>query len=277
MAEVRAQEILVQGRPCRYWAGGPADAPPLVLLHGGLGDAALHWHHNFADLSRDFRLLAPDLPGFGRTAPLPRPSYEGYAAWVQAFCDAVGAGSSATAVGNSMGAAVARVFAATYPQRVARLVLVDGGRPVTAPAPVRALATLPPARALLAALIGRYATSDRVLRQCVANPARLTPALQAHMRRGIRAYVAIQARMLTRPPLPPAALRVRSPALVVWGAQDGLAGPVVGRSLAEEVGAAAVAVINGAGHMPMFEQPEEFGRVLRRFVEAAVGRGQSSI
>lgn len=274
MAEVRAQAIGVQGRPCRYWAGGPPDAPALLLLHGGLGDAALHWHHNFADLSADFRILAPDLPGFGRTAPLPRPSYEGYAAWVQAFCDAAGAGPGVIAVGNSMGAAVARVFAATYPQRVARLALVDGGRPVAAPAPLRALAALPPARALLVALIRRYATSDKVLRQCVANPALLTPSLQAQMRRGIRAYVAIQARMLPRPPLLPTALRVRGPALVVWGAQDGLAGPAVGRQVAEEVGAAAVAIIDGAGHMPMFEQPEEFGRVLRRFIESSVNSHQ---
>jgi pimeloyl-ACP methyl ester carboxylesterase len=273
MAEVRASEIQVQGRPCRYWAGGPREAPPLLLLHGGLGDAALHWHHNFADLSEDFRLLAPDLPGFGRTAPLPQPGYEGYAAWIQAFGAAGGATSDLIVVGNSMGAAVARVFAAMYPQRVAWLALVDGGRPVTAPAPVRALAALPPARALLTALIRLYATSDRVLRQCVADPARLTPTLRAQMRRGIRAYVAIQGRMLPQPPPPLATLRVRCPTLVIWGAQDGLAGPGVGRTLAEEVGAAAVAVIDGAGHMPMFEQPAEFGRVLRRFVDSAAQRG----
>ena len=273
MAEVRAREIPVQDRPCRFWAGGPPEAPPLLLLHGGLGDAALHWHHNFADLSRDFRLLAPDLPGFGRTAPLPQPSYKGYAAWVRAFCEGGGVADDLTVVGNSMGAAVGRVFAATYPQRVARLALVDGGRPVTAPAPLRALAALPPAQAVLTAIIRLYATSDRVLRQCVANPALLTPTLRTQMRRGIRAYVAIQGRMLTRPPLPPTTLRVRGPVLIVWGAQDGLAGPEVGRALAAEVDAQAVAIIDGAGHMPMFEQPEEFGRVLRRFAESAAVMG----
>src|SRR3954454_16694290 len=109
MPTVQVHEIAVQGRSCRYWAGGPAGAPLLLLLHGGLGDAALHWHHNFADLARDFRVLATDLPGFGRTAPLPRPSYPGYRAWVGAFCDAVGAERDIIVVGNSMGAAIARL------------------------------------------------------------------------------------------------------------------------------------------------------------------------
>src|SRR4051812_35704890 len=101
MAAVQSFDITVQRRPCRYWGGGPAQAPALLLLHGGLGDAALHWHHNFADLSRDFHLLAPDLPAFGRTAALPAPSYPAYRAWVGAFCTAVGASGDLIVVGNS--------------------------------------------------------------------------------------------------------------------------------------------------------------------------------
>src|SRR5436305_11426191 len=114
MDPVRVFTTPVAGRPCRYWAGGPAAAPPLLLLHGGLGDAALHWHHNFADLARDFRVLAPDLPGFGRTAPLPCPSWPAYRAWVAAFCDAAGAGGNLTVVGSTLAATTARLFATAY-------------------------------------------------------------------------------------------------------------------------------------------------------------------
>src|SRR6476646_11454462 len=121
---VQAATIPVQDRPCRYWYAGAPDAPPLVLLHGGLGNAALHWGRNLADLARDFHVLAPDLPGFGATAPLPEPSYGAYAAWVAAFCVEAEVGPSVVLVGNSMGAAIARCMAAG-PLNVARVVLVD--------------------------------------------------------------------------------------------------------------------------------------------------------
>ena len=264
----QAATIPVQNRPCRYWYAGAPDAPPLVLLHGGLGNAALHWGRNLADLGRDFHVLAPDLPGFGRTAPLPRPSYPAYAAWVAAFCDAAGIGAGINVVGNSMGAAIARVFAATYPDRVARLVLVDGGRPLVVGTPLRRILAIGPLGDLLAAVLGRLAGLDAVMSRYVSNPALLTPQLRAGIRRGIRAYFRVQRRILLEPPVPASALEVRCPTLVIWGAQDGLGSSALGATLAAQTGAGPVAVIDHAGHMPMVEQPPEFARVLRGFLAA---------
>jgi pimeloyl-ACP methyl ester carboxylesterase len=266
MVSVQSYTIAVQDRPCRYWAGGPPEAPWLVLLHGGLGDAALHWHHNFADLARDFRVLAPDLPGFGRTAPLPQPTWVAYGAWVAAFCAAAGAARDLTVVGNSMGAAVARLFAAAYPARVARLVLVDGGRPLQVSPLIARLVAIPPLGAPARILLERLATTDRAMRRYIADPAYLTPRLKAGMARGIRAYIRVQSQMAATPPVPPTALRVACPVLVLWGAQDGLGAPALGRALAEQMDAQALAVLDRAGHMPMLEQPAAFGRAIRRFV-----------
>ncbi|HEX6607547.1 MAG TPA: alpha/beta fold hydrolase [Chloroflexia bacterium] len=265
---VQVTTIPVQGRPCHYWSAGSTAAPPLVLLHGGLGNAALHWGRNLAGLGRDFHVLAPDLPGFGRTAPLPRPGYRAYAAWVAAFCDAVGIPAGITVAGNSMGAAIARVFAATYPDRVARLVLVDGGRPVAVGPPLRQILAIGPLGDLLAAVLGRLAGLDAMMSRYVANPALLTPRVRAGIRRGIRAYVRVQRRILLEPPVPAAALAVQCPTLVIWGAQDGLGSPALGEALAAQTGAGPVAVIDAAGHMPMFEQPAAFARVLRAFLAA---------
>jgi pimeloyl-ACP methyl ester carboxylesterase len=265
---VQVTTIGVQGRPCRYWSAGPPAAPPLILLHGGLGNAALHWGRNLADLGRDFHVLAPDLPGFGRTAPLPHPSYPAYAAWVAAFCDAAGSGAGVNVVGNSMGAAIARVFAATYPDRVARLVLVDGGRPLAAGPPLRRILAIGLLGDLLAGVLGRLAGLDAIMGRYVSDPALLTPRLRAGIRRGIRAYVRVQRRILLEPPVPAAALAVRCPALVIWGAQDGLGPPALGEALAAQTGAGPVVVIDHAGHMPMFEQPAAFAQVLRRFLAA---------
>ncbi|HMA33951.1 MAG TPA: alpha/beta hydrolase [Chloroflexia bacterium] len=270
MTSVRAAEIRVQGRPGRYWRAGDVAARPVLLLHGGLGDAALHWQRNLAGLGRDFAVLAPDLPGFGRTAALPHPSYPAYGEWVAAFCDAAGAGPDLTVVGNSMGGAVARVFAAAYPARVARLVLVDGGQPFSLPGAIRWVLGVPPLRALLLALARRQACSPAALHRYVADPARLTPSQRARMRRGIRAYIRVQRQILAAPPVPAAALEVRCPVLVVWGAQDGLGSPASGRRLAAELGA-ALTIVDGAGHLPMLEQPAAFGGAVRGFVAATAG------
>jgi pimeloyl-ACP methyl ester carboxylesterase len=265
---VQAGTILVQGRPCFYWHAGAPDAAPLLLLHGGLGNAALHWSRNLADLGRDFHVLAPDLPGFGRTAPLPHPSYPTYAAWVAAFCDAAGIAAGINVAGNSMGAAIARVCAATYPARVARLVLVDGGRPVAVGPPLRQILAIGPLGDLLAVVLGRLAGLDAMMSRYVANPALLTPRMRAGIRRGIRAYFRVQRRILLELPVPPAALAVQCPTLVIWGAQDGLGPPALGETLAQQIGAGPVAVVDAAGHMPMFEQPAAFARVLRGFLAA---------
>ena len=95
-----------------------------------------------------------------------------------------------------------------------------------------------------------------------------TPRVRAGIRRGIRAYVRVQRRILLEPSVPPDALAVQCPTLVIWGAQDGLGPPALGEALAAQTGAGPVAVIDAAGHMPMFEQPAAFGRVLRGFLAA---------
>jgi pimeloyl-ACP methyl ester carboxylesterase len=169
-----------------------------------------------------------------------------------------------TVVGNSMGAALARMFAAGEPERVRRVVLVDGGRPLTVRRAPRLIARLPP----VARLVGALAGLERAMGRYVAEPDRLTPAMKSQMRHGIRTYLHVQRRMLAQSALPPSELQPGCPVLVIWGAQDRLAGPHIGSQVAQEVGAQALAVIERAGHMPMFEQPEEFGRILRRFVES---------
>jgi putative sterol carrier protein len=90
----RARRITVMGVPTAYLEAGPPDAPPVVLLHG-LGATNASLLPCLADLARDHRVLAPDLPGFGNSAA-PRVAYSPawYAAWLEAFQRAVDAGCS---------------------------------------------------------------------------------------------------------------------------------------------------------------------------------------
>jgi len=117
-------DIDVDGRNASYGVGG--EGPNVVFLHGwGLSGrtyrAALK-----RLLAQGLRVFAPALPGFDRTAALPGDGdLAGYAAWVDAFCDAVGLTEPAVLMGHSFGGGVAIQTAHDFAARVRGLVLVN--------------------------------------------------------------------------------------------------------------------------------------------------------
>ena len=104
------------------WLGGEA----AVLLHGNLEMHEI-WYGWVPRMAQQFRLLRPDLPGFGRsTAPRDFEWTLGnYAKVVATFLDAMGI-ASAHVIGAKTGGAIAMQFAATYPQRTRTLVVASG-------------------------------------------------------------------------------------------------------------------------------------------------------
>lgn len=115
-------------------AGGPEDAdwPPLVLVHGLDGSAA-NWWDVAPELARDHRVIAPDLPGFGRTRLRRRwRSVTAHADLVVAVAQRVVAARPdrrVVLVGNSMGGPVVLAAAARHPDLVAGVVLVAPALP----------------------------------------------------------------------------------------------------------------------------------------------------
>ena len=108
-----------------YLVGGKQDGPTLLLLHG-YGGTYADWLLAARYLTGNFRVVIPDLPGWGQSTRLPDADY-GYAAQVDRLHGFVGAlhlGEIALA-GHSMGGAIAGLYAAKYPKDVAALVLVD--------------------------------------------------------------------------------------------------------------------------------------------------------
>jgi pimeloyl-ACP methyl ester carboxylesterase len=119
----RCARVSAGGVGSFYLEAGPANAPPVVLLHG-LGATSASFLPTIWDLAQDFHVLAVDLPGFGESdKPVRRlhPAY--FARWARAFLDAVGVQRSHF-VGNSMGGRVALEVGLRAPERVDRLVLL---------------------------------------------------------------------------------------------------------------------------------------------------------
>ena len=97
--------------------------PPLILLHG-LAGSARWWARNIPALSRSFRVIAIDLPGFGASPRGHRLELDGVVDQLVGTMDALGI-DRASVIGHSMGGLIAGGLAADRPERVERLVLVD--------------------------------------------------------------------------------------------------------------------------------------------------------
>jgi pimeloyl-ACP methyl ester carboxylesterase len=107
------------------WIAG--EGPCTVLLHGA-GDQAGAWARMVPPLLDDYQVVIPDLPGHWKSDPRKGPlGVDQVLSGLEVVMDSVCAGSEVVLVGNSLGAWVSMLYAHDYPNRVARLVAVNGG------------------------------------------------------------------------------------------------------------------------------------------------------
>ncbi|KRA23665.1 alpha/beta hydrolase [Microbacterium sp. Root61] len=129
----RTIDVPVVGGDLRVGVWDAPDATEDVLVVHGVTSSHLAWPFVVDELP-GVRVIAPDLRGRGRSNELTGPAgMRAHAADLAATLDALGI-ERTVVVGHSMGAFVAVVFADLYPERVSRLVLVDGGLPLDVPA-----------------------------------------------------------------------------------------------------------------------------------------------
>jgi pimeloyl-ACP methyl ester carboxylesterase len=253
---------------------------PVILIHG-LGDEADTWRHIFPIFAKTRRVIAPDLPGFGRSVARGHPSIERHANAVRALLPGSG---KAILVGNSLGAAIAELVAFREPDRVAALALIDGGLPSGGALTPGLIASLFPGviergyRAWRHDHEGAYRSldpyyanleslsqSDRdFLRARVIERVESETQCRAYgssFRSYLRTAIfrsAWYARRL-------AALKV--PLLVVWGERDRII-PISARdSLLALRPDTRAETVPESGHLPHQERPHETGEILSRFFD----------
>lgn len=137
-----ARSSFVNVRDCRYhlheWGQRRDGEPPLVLVHGWM-DVGASWQFMVDALARDRWVIAPDWRGYGQTStPGPRPDaywFPDYLGDLDALLDHLSPGQPVDLVGHSMGGNVAMMYAGVRPERIRRLVNLEGfGLPATRPA-----------------------------------------------------------------------------------------------------------------------------------------------
>lgn len=170
-----------------YVDWGNADKPPLLLIHGGR-DHARNWDWVAQDLRRDFHVIAPDLRGHGDSQWAVGGSYAmvDYTLDVDQLLRALGI-DQITIIGHSLGGSISLQYTGTYPDKVRKVVAIEGLGP-----PPEMLRQNPPAHQRMKVWIGemralarrhphRYASLDEAVeRMQEANP-RLTPEQARHL------------------------------------------------------------------------------------------------
>ena len=248
------------------------NGPALLLIHG-TGSSLHTWDGWAAELGGDFRLIRPDLSGFGLTGPDPTGDYSA-ARRVEILAGLLaelGVGRCSVA-GNSLGGHLAMQLALTHPERVERLILVDpAGYPRRRQGgwTVLDLGRLPLLRHLFARLTPRFLVA-RALREAYGDPSRVTPGLidrhyRLLRRRGNRE--ALLTGLSTESTLDVDALRsARQPVLLLWGARDRLISVEMAPSFQRDLPSSELIVYDRLGHVPMEEDPETTARDARDFL-----------
>jgi pimeloyl-ACP methyl ester carboxylesterase len=253
--------------------------PVLVMLHGS-GPGATGWSNysrNVPELARHFRVICPDLPGFGASDVKPVtgaiPGF--WAETIIALLDALGI-AKAHFVGNSMGGMITLKIALEHPERIARMVLMGpgGGFPVTAQWPSPGIVNL------VTFYEGDGPTLEKVrffIEQAVFDRSVITPELLAE-----RLEAALDPRIAAQPPMrpgpagPPEELwrdprlaRLPHEVLILWGREDRILPLDTGFTFMKQIPRARLLVMPQCGHWVQWEHAQEFNEQVALFLQAA--------
>lgn len=281
---IERHEVDVRGGRTAYWVYGPESATTVIAVHGFRGE-----HHGLEPVLAylpEIRVIAPDLPGFGESAPLPGRTHdlEEYAQWLREFADAVAPG--AIILGHSFGSIVASAAVAGGLE-TPRLILIN---PIGAPAlegPKGILTKLAvlyyglgarlPAGIGTALLrngmivrgmsIAMAKTKDPDLRRFIhdqhdtyfsdfADRDVLRDAFVASVSHDVRAF----------------APGIDVPVLLVAAQQDDITPIEAERHLATLFADAELVEISDVGHLIHYETPAEAAGAIRRFLRVPVAR-----
>jgi pimeloyl-ACP methyl ester carboxylesterase len=248
----------------------------LLLIHGGIGSARQHWGVIMPTLAEDdFRVFAPDLPGFGKSDSLPKMRTSEMINWIKDFLDYHEI-EQAVVVGNSFGGLLARLFAAAYPARVPALILLNGGGVPDMPGFMRILERIPGISTILFSLFGNIGTSPNTLKRMLHHQELLTDNFLREARAAKSGYSRLL-RMFIGSPMPAEQVPI-VPTLILWGTDDQMALLPEAEAIKDSIPGATLTEIKDCGHMPQLETSDVFIWQVNTFLEKLSRpiRGQQS-
>lgn len=265
-------KTVVNGVSIHYDDQGPSDGIPVVLVHGHPFDRTLWAPQVTALTAAGYRVVTPDLRGYGASEVVPgKTLLSDFADDIAALLDTIGL-EQVVIGGVSMGGQITMEFQRTRPHRVLGLVLSDTSAEAETDEGKAYRVAL--ADRIVAEGMGGYA--DEVIDKMIASyNVTALPDVAGHvlaMMRGTSpegAAAALRGRA-ERPDYRDALARAAVPALVMVGADDAYTPLSDAETLRSLIPSADLVVIEQAGHLPGAEQPEAFNDALLNFLGTRV-------
>jgi pimeloyl-ACP methyl ester carboxylesterase len=272
--------INVNGLKARYWAEG--DSGPQVLFIHGIGASVEYWHKNIHELSKNYRVLAVDMPGFGKSdKPDADYTLEFYSEFLTEFCKVMKC-EELVVVGHSLGGGMAMQFAIEHGKRVKKLILVDNvgfAKQVTIffrlmAVPVIGRLFLKLSKKLFAfALRGNVHHGEVISDELVDV---LYPLNQAPLAIRTLKYIVKHntdlagIRAATLKPIWDHMDKIREiPTLVCWGKDDNLLSAKVHvPEIKKWLPHVRLELFDDCGHIPQMEHPKKFNKLFDEFVKS---------
>lgn len=241
-----------------YLEGGQGET--VVLLHGIFAEKD-HWVDFARALTGRYRVIIPDLPGYGASSRLEHEAYD-YAAQTRRLgelLDALGV-QQVHLAGNSMGGTLAALLALAQPQRVASVAFIGAPHGIRTPRPsVMDLRIAAGAAPLVARNDAEFAETMAllfarppflpypILHAAQATAVQRAPSNQRLWREQLQDRYLLHARVGA----------LQAPVLALWGSEDRVFDASGAQALGALLPRAQVEVLPGIGHLPMMEAPAE--------------------
>jgi pimeloyl-ACP methyl ester carboxylesterase len=257
-------ELTIRGIRLHYDDKG--SGRPIVFVHGHPFNNTM-WQYQVSHFSKEYRLIIPDLRGYGRTEITPgRVMLDEMALDILHLLDALEI-EQAIFCGLSMGGQIVLDFYRLFPQKVKALIIVDsdarGETPETYRQRMQKAATILD--------IGMKQHTDDTIHQYISAASMKNKPVYTHLYEMMAstaaegAAAAHKGRGERRDHLPFLS-RIRVPALIVVGEDDFFTPEPIARLMSDAIPDAQLAVIAGAGHLPNMEEPETFNKILSSFL-----------
>jgi Predicted hydrolases or acyltransferases (alpha/beta hydrolase superfamily) len=220
------------------------EGEPLLLVHG-LSGSGRWWRHNLPVLAQSYACHIIELVGYGVNRALRPTRLETAAEALAQFISTLPTGR-ANVLGHSMGGQICTYLAAQHPERVEKLVLAAASGLVRSDV-VRMAMRLPVA--------GHYAPLDFL-------PTLAMDALRAGPLNLFLSTLDILSKDTTE-----LAQKITAPTLLIWGERDNLVPVAAGKAMEELIPNARFELIEGAGHVLMWDHPRTFNRLVLEFLK----------
>jgi pimeloyl-ACP methyl ester carboxylesterase len=265
------KSVIVDGRSWPYLEGGDTAKPLLLLVHGFAGDKD-NWSMIAPYLTRDYHVIAPDLPGFGENERNPDLAYDlgAQTARLKRFADTLGL-TRPHLGGNSMGGWIALRYAIDFPDALSSLILLNNaGVNGANESDLQKQAANEDYNPLV---LAGLEDADRLVGMVVHKPpyipARLKPVLYADALKyrdqldGIFWVIANEGRDF---PLNDRLGEVKAPTLIIWGRHDRLLDVSCVAVLEAGIADSRSHIFEHVGHVPMIEDPKATAAVIKAFL-----------